>query len=99
MWFRSLHIGPRRVRRLLRWALLRRPTTFTYRELQPNYKHYWLSDSDAVNSMDPYEAILWFVSRGDACLSHPTWARQFLVRTGALIFRISKSAVSGRRSE
>ncbi len=94
VWFRSLHIGPRRVRRLLGWALRRRPTTFTYRELQPNYTHYWLSDSDAVNSMDPYEAILWFVSRGDACLSHPTWTRQFLVRTGALIFRIRKSAVS-----
>ncbi len=52
--------------------------------------YYWTADADAVNSMDPYEAILWFVTRGDACLSHPTPWSQFLVRTGGLIFRIHK---------
>ncbi len=49
-----------------------------------------MSDSDAVNSMDPYEAIVWFTSRGDECLSYPSRSAQFLVRDGALIFRIHK---------
>ena len=40
--------------------------------------------------MDPYEAILWFITRGDECLSHPTAMSQFFVRTGRLIFRIHK---------
>ncbi len=49
-----------------------------------------MSDSDAVNSMDPYEAIVCFTSRGDACLSYPSRSAQFLVRDGPLIFRIDK---------
>ena len=44
----------------------------------------------AVNSMDPCEAIVWFTSRGDECLSCPSRSAQSLVRDGALIFRIHK---------
>lgn len=55
-----------------------------------NYERFWQSDSDAVNSMDPYEAILWFTSRGHTCLSHRTCLSRFFVRTGALVFEIRK---------
>jgi SAM-dependent methyltransferase len=58
--------------RAVRWAgakLGDGPTAFHYRMLVPNYQQYWMPDSDALNSMDPYEAYLWFTSRGDECLS------------------------------
>jgi SAM-dependent methyltransferase len=45
------------------------PTRLRYRRLKPNYEHYWQADSDAVNSIDSHEAVLWFKTRGDECLS------------------------------
>jgi len=57
--------------RLIRAAafLLPGPTSLHYRRLKPNYKDYWMPDSDAVNSLDRYEVMAWFRSRGDECLS------------------------------
>ena len=85
--FRSINVVPRRLIRLLEFLMNKRCTRFKYHSLTPNYERYWMSDSDAVNSMDPFEAIVWFVSRGDQCLSYPSWIDSLLVRTGALIFR------------
>lgn len=76
--------------RLVHFFLKRQPTSFQYRKLEPDYEHNWTSDSDAINSMDPFECILWFVSRGDFCLSHPTLVSAFMVRTGGVVFRICK---------
>ena len=45
------------------------PTKLRYRRLTPNYEQYWVQDSDAVNSIDSHEAMLWFRSRGDECLN------------------------------
>jgi SAM-dependent methyltransferase len=45
------------------------PTRLRYRRLTPNYEKYWVPDSDAVNSFDSHEALLWFRSRGDECLN------------------------------
>jgi SAM-dependent methyltransferase len=45
------------------------PTKLRYRRLAPNYEKYWVPDSDAVNSIDSHEAMLWFLSRGDECLN------------------------------
>lgn len=39
------------------------PLRFHYNRLVPNYDKYWQGDSDAVSSMDRYEALLWFASR------------------------------------
>jgi ubiquinone/menaquinone biosynthesis C-methylase UbiE len=88
--YRSLYIMPRRVARTISWAATRRPTRFRFRTLVPNYEKFWMPDSDAVNSMDPYEAILWFRSRGDDVLDPGGAVRQFLVRTGQLVIRINK---------
>jgi SAM-dependent methyltransferase len=89
LW-RSMFIIPRRASRRLSHSIQRRPTAFRFRRLTPNYQTYWMADSDAVSAMDPHEAIMWFTSRGDECLNYPTTMRQFLVRTGPLIFRIRK---------
>jgi ubiquinone/menaquinone biosynthesis C-methylase UbiE len=88
--FRSLYILPRRLFRLLHALFMKRPLEFKYKTLEPNLEKFWMSDADAVNSMDPYEAILWFTSRGDKCLNFPDILSQFIVRTGPIIIRIIK---------
>ena len=45
-----------------------------------------------MNSMDPYEAILWFTSRGDELVSYDGALNPLLVRHGAIVIRINKPA-------
>jgi len=58
-----------------------------YKKLNANYDIFWTSDSDACNSIDPHDAILWFESNDFKCLSHPLHLKAFFVRAGALIFQ------------
>ncbi len=87
---RALCLLPKRVIGRLELFLKRSPLPFRFTRLQPNYEQYWMSDSDASASMDPYAAILWFVSRGDECLSCPGEWRALAFRTGPVVFRIRK---------
>ena len=87
VWFRAIRLIPFRLWRQLCLTLRKQPTRFHYKKLSPNYEHFWTADSDAVNSMDAHEAILWFISRGDECVSHPTSMCALRVSGGALIFR------------
>ncbi|HEX9146241.1 MAG TPA: class I SAM-dependent methyltransferase [Candidatus Binatia bacterium] len=65
------------------------PTRLRYHRLTPNYEKYWMEDSDAVNSIDRDEAMLWFRSRGDECLNCEG-ASVFMAST-PLIIRVHKS--------
>ncbi|GMQ78949.1 MAG: hypothetical protein BMS9Abin02_1498 [Anaerolineae bacterium] len=85
--FRSLSIFPRRLHQALMYKRNRQPTQFRYRELEPNYECFWQSDSDAVNSMDPFQAYLWYVSRGARCLSYTSLKSALMGRNGPLIFQ------------
>jgi SAM-dependent methyltransferase len=67
------------------------PTKLRYRRLTPNYEKYWMPDSDAVNSIDRYEAMLWFRSRGDECLNCDDAALS--IAPMPLIIRVHKSAI------
>jgi ubiquinone/menaquinone biosynthesis C-methylase UbiE len=63
------------------------PTRLHYNQITPNFDHYWMPDSDAINSIDSYEAMLWFTSRGDECLScgpHP------VLESHELVIRVHK---------
>jgi SAM-dependent methyltransferase len=91
---RALSVLPQRPWRWLGYLAVRRPTSFRYRTLTPNYERYLCADSDAVSQMDPHEAILWFTSRGDECLSHPGTLRRLFVRTGCLAFRIREGGAA-----
>ena len=95
MWFRALRVLPRRLARMIGWTFARRATEFRCRTLKPNYERYWMADADAVNSMDPFEALLWFVSRGDECLTFPGVWSSLRVRSGPLVFRIQKARRKG----
>lgn len=88
--WRSFFTIPRRLRRLVTRKLHPGPTPFRYKKLRGNFEKFWMSDSDAINAMDAYEALVWFQSRGDQVL-HPTgFARQFLIRNGHILVRIRK---------
>lgn len=94
LW-RSLFVIPKRLVQHLAFLFGRKSTEIRYRKLAANYQVYWTTDSDACNSIDPHDAILWFLSHGFDCLSHPGHLSAFFVRTGALIFR--KAAREGCR--
>jgi SAM-dependent methyltransferase len=66
------------------------PTRLRYHRLTPNYEKYWMPDSDAVNSIDRHEAMLWFRSRGDECLNC-AGVSLFMAST-PLIIRVHKSS-------
>ena len=65
-------------------------TALRYRALTPNFETFWEADSDAVNSIDCYEAMLWWETRGDECLNCGSWALQPFQRCGPLIIRIQE---------
>jgi len=90
--YRALYTFPIRLLRRTASLATGTPTNFHYNLLTPNYEHFWQPDSDAVNSMDSYEAILWFTSRGDEVLSYDGLIHPFFVRTGTIVIRINKPA-------
>lgn len=65
-------------------------TRLRYRRLRPNYDKYWVADSDAVNSIDRHEAMLWFLTRGDECLNCD--GESALRSSMPLIIRVHKQA-------
>jgi SAM-dependent methyltransferase len=90
--FRQMALVPNRV--LRRTVGQFGPSKLRYRRLTPNYKEYWVSDSDAVNSIDSHEAMLWFLSRGDECLNCGNlWNQLFRFHT-VLIIRVHKQGSS-----
>lgn len=94
--FRATFMFPKRFYRSLQFLLGKRFDEIRYKKIKPNYDIFWTSDSDACNSIDPHDAILWFLSNGFECLSHPGHTRALMVRTGALVFR--KNACSALSS-
>jgi SAM-dependent methyltransferase len=78
------------VRAVRQFAPLFGPTRLRYHRLTPNYEKYWQRDSDAVNSIDWYEAQIWFTSRGDECLNCEGELMSFPVGVRPLIIRVRK---------
>lgn len=85
--FRSIYVFPKRAYRQFRFLTGKTYSDILFGKLAPNYFKFWASDSDACNSIDPHDAILFFLSHGFECLSHVTWWQRLFVRTGSLIFR------------
>jgi SAM-dependent methyltransferase len=75
----------RRIVRLCAFFLNgKRPGPLKYKKLNPNYEVYWQSDSDACNSIDPFDVIIWFKSRGVICHGYEGCFKMLTVRTYAL---------------
>jgi SAM-dependent methyltransferase len=88
--FIQLTLVPTRV--LRRLAAQFGPTRLRYGSLTPNYEKFWRPDSDAVNSTNSHEAMLWFLSRGDECLNCGNFWNQLFGFPTTLITRVHKSA-------
>lgn len=75
----------RRMARLCRYLFSAGgPVPLRYRKLKANYETFWQSDSDACNSLDSFDVILWFRSRGFICHGHENPIRMILARTHGL---------------
>lgn len=85
--FRYSRILLRRLVRYLAWKINRGQVPYKYKKLSANYDQFWMPDSDACNSLDPVDTILWFVSRGDECLSCPGWLDWLFFGGKGLVFR------------
>jgi SAM-dependent methyltransferase len=89
--FDSAHHIPIRALRWAQYALSGGGTSLHFRALQPNYNIYWRPDSDAAISIDSYETMLWFQSRGDKCLNCDSRGSELLEAPKPLIIRVDKS--------
>ena len=89
---RASYVIPRRLGRLILFCLGVKPANLRYKKLSPNFEIFWTEDSDAANSLDPFDVIAWFSLRGDQCLNKNTLMRKLFVGTGHLLFRINKDA-------
>lgn len=65
--YRSVHLTSVRLLRLAS-SFVASPTRLRYKAMTPNYDTYAVPDADAVNSIDCFEATLWFTTRGDRIL-------------------------------
>jgi len=93
--FQAMYMLPVRVVRLASWKLTNRPTALHYRPIAANYDYYWMGDSDAVNSIDMFEAYLWFRSRGDECLNCPPVSKLIRISDVPLIVRVKPPSRPG----
>ena len=76
----------------LPWRLARRLTArpnnpLRWGRLTPYHGESWISDADAVASLDCHEGILYYTSRGYTCPSHPTALRQLLAGHDLVVLR------------
>jgi SAM-dependent methyltransferase len=71
-WYSLLHSRQIRLLRTAITTVSGKPARLRFKRLTPNYEKYWVTDSDAVVSLDYYEMYLWFTSRGDECLNVPS---------------------------
>ena len=88
--FDEAHRIPVRLIRWMQYSVGGRETSLHFRALQPNYDVYWQPDSDAAVSLDDFEAMLWFESRGDSCLNCRGTLNELVTYTNPLIIRIDK---------
>ena len=89
--FNYTHLLPVRATRWVRYRQTKGDTPLRFRRLQPNYHTYWQADSDAAISLDAFEAMLWFQSRGDTCLNCDGTGAEIFDLGKALDIRINKS--------
>lgn len=85
--FRAATTLPLRVTHWLRSFMTRVPAPLHFHRLPANYNTFWMVDSDAAVSLDPFDTILWFRDRGDEVLTHTSFWAAFMSRSEALVVR------------
>jgi SAM-dependent methyltransferase len=85
LWMKGIFWIPFRALRELRWTLFRKPAKLFYMPFKPNIEEFLLPDSDACNSIDQHEALIWFLSRGFVQPEPANILDRILIRSGPLI--------------
>lgn len=85
---RMVRQGSRRLARLAAGAYRRPFLPLPVRRLPANYKTFWMVDSDAAVSLDAFDVVVWFRSRGDGVLSHRSLGKALLSRSEPIIVRV-----------
>jgi SAM-dependent methyltransferase len=86
------HLVPIRMVRLVQYSLLGESTRLRFRGLNPNYDAYWQPDSDAAVSLDLFETLLWFQSRGDSCINCRSVPADLVALGKPIVIRVNKSS-------
>lgn len=86
VFWRAVFVIPCRLYRFFLFIIGKQYNKIIYKKIKANYNIFWTSDSDACNSIEAFDAILWFMSNGFKCLSHHTYIKQLTLRHGLLIF-------------
>ncbi len=90
VYFGNVSKFPIRLGRDAAWKVSGAPTNLHYRRITPNYDHYWMADSDAINTLDRNEVAIWFLSRGDECLNCESGFSGVVQENDPLIVKIHK---------
>jgi SAM-dependent methyltransferase len=90
--FRLSYTMPKRLYYLLKYLLNKDSfkNELVYTKIDANYEQFWMSDSDACNSIDPFMAILYFKVNDFEISNYPTLIKQFLIRTNEIIIKKNK---------
>ena len=89
-WFKAMYRYPTRAVRLATTRVAG-PSRLRYHKIDANFKTYPIPDSDAVNSIDCYEAELWFQSRGDEIVDFGSYGTGIGRECGPLAIRVLKN--------
>ena len=81
---------PSRILSAARYLLGRSPMRLRFGKLQAEYATFWMVDSDACSKIDPSETALWFKSRDDTIVSHPSLVDALKIRSAPLVIRVNK---------
>lgn len=82
---------PKRLIKLLAFAITRKPTKLSYGVLDPNYDEFLTNDSDAWTSLDPFDTYLYFHSRGDLCVTVQNPIAGLTLRSRPQVFIVKKN--------
>lgn len=87
--FRLSYTIPKRFLHLLKYSINKKSykNRLRYNKIIPNYEKFWMSDSDACNSIDPFLAILYFKANGFIIVNYKSTLSQFFIRTNEIILK------------
>lgn len=83
---RYLSFIPKRAINYFVYYIRKQPKRFVVKRITPNYEKYWQADSDACNSLDPFNIIIFLKQFNMECISHPSIIQQMFVKGGPILF-------------
>lgn len=88
---RYLYFIPKRIVNFILYTMkIQKYRKLVIKRIKPNYDDYWQSDSDACNSIDPFNIIMFLEQLNIRCTSHCSLIQKMFVKGGPLVFKKGK---------